>query len=334
MASNQTKMKMRCYIVTLGILVCLMGKQSCVSADRTSVTNNTSLKLALNAALMSDQVMTEALTLMHAQGFHHRISTFCNSEANYHFPQEPLSEGDGLRAVLDTEQLLISGMEADWGTDGDYTVDPPQGFWPDYLRLVVTALNAEYKKNIQIVWMYDQVSEVGGSVPATVDSSDIFFLLNGLVQGIDSSTTRAAYYDVTCPAAVVDNNAITRTSDNIPDFGVLLLKLGSLPAANQTMGVVSEANRDVVIGAFPPTVTWHIFNGDEELATSVADGTVYAGMTTGKLDELLVKYDLTALPSGLPSYFGFLIRHKSAAAHHKLLVPFLVSLITIPLIFM
>eukprot|EP01068_Selenidium_serpulae_P012298 Selendium_serpulae@DN5795_c0_g1_i2.p1 len=317
-----------CYIFGIGWLLPLLHNIPLVSGQREDVTDNTNLKLALNSALMSAIYSGDVQFLMSEYGNHHRISTICNTQATYSAPRnDSLSPGDGLKAVLDSKTLNIKGMEANWGSDGDYTVTPPTGFWPEYLNLVVSELNRVYDTTITVNYTWEDVgSDVEGSIPLGVDTSDIYYLINALVRGTNDNITRATYYDIGCPAAVVDNQAITRQSDGILSFRDMLMNVWNLTVEEQKMGVLSEANRDVVKAAFPSTVTWHIYDGDEALAIAVSDATVYAGMTTGRLDDLLVTHNLTALPSGLLSYFGFLTRHKygssSAARSHRLFLPF------------
>ena len=65
-----------------------------------------------------------------------------------------------LKEILDTKviKLLAYGTpdtKPDWGEDGNYQVEPPTGFWPDYVHFFMEQIHAQYGSDIQLerVWM-------------------------------------------------------------------------------------------------------------------------------------------------------------------------------------
>lgn len=94
------------------------------------------LSLAIDAAIVSlqDAHMDEEI-----QRRHHywmvRVMHTCTAVDSEAFAAPNFAQAEGsLRSVLDRKVLLVSSVgPKNGGAEGDYTVQPPTGFWPDWL---------------------------------------------------------------------------------------------------------------------------------------------------------------------------------------------------------
>eukprot|EP00923_Selenidium_pygospionis_P010419 GHVN01018112.1.p1 GENE.GHVN01018112.1~~GHVN01018112.1.p1 ORF type:complete len:164 (-),score=23.54 GHVN01018112.1:99-539(-) len=129
---------------------------------------------------------------------------------------------------------------------------------------------------------------------------------------------RLGFYHASCPAAVLDNQLVARASDNHTTFQEFLFQLNA--QSEKKMGVLTEANRDVVAAGFPSDVVWTFYGSDDELGTAVQNGSEFGGIVTGALAEASGK-QLELLPTDLLSYFGMMLRTKAVSSAHLVSFP-------------
>lgn len=119
------------------------------------------LTAALDAALVRVQLQGTDYTLAAANPpFRFVAVKTCKADALSalsYFPFPLAANATGVLAqALARRQLRIAALGPyNWGAnDGDYTVSPPKGFWPDYLSAVETQLKAAYGSDFNVTRVY------------------------------------------------------------------------------------------------------------------------------------------------------------------------------------
>ena len=94
---------------------------------------------------------------------------------------------------------------------GDYVVDPPIGFWPDYLRAIVREISSFYGVDIKIQWnLFSNSGSIMDSVRSgQSDMTDLYMILSAFHNGVD----RIEAFSVTCsPGGYESTFSVLRSS--------------------------------------------------------------------------------------------------------------------------
>ena len=237
------------------------------------------------------------------------------------FPNASLATGV-LRDILDTGVLKVAAFgPRDWGVDGNYTADPPTGFWPDYLSALVAALADGMGAPIAMERVY--ANSATATLQLLLDGeahiSEPYFATNGLFGGLP----RQDAFHMSCTTAGYDSTFFTRNEAVLAargsakgsvsagaggkDDGVKggdetvgagsLRSLATLRAHLSTEGgavaFIGEGNYHSVRHVLPPSVEegglWEVeyIQDADELEAAVANGTVLAGLLSGEPEDVL-----------------------------------------------
>jgi hypothetical protein len=91
-----------------------------------------------------------------------------------------------LKDVLDTRMLRILAFDSDkgkpdWHQDGNYQVDPPTGFWPDYMRYFMAHFKEAYGNDIELerVW-YSSGGSTAALLEGTIHMTEPYYIYESL----------------------------------------------------------------------------------------------------------------------------------------------------------
>ena len=77
----------------------------------------------------------------------------CRTDEVDRFPFPAPVAGDRLQQAIDRGYLRVASLGPyDWGQDGDYTQDPPTGFWPEFYTAVEMHFRSATGVGFQRVW--------------------------------------------------------------------------------------------------------------------------------------------------------------------------------------
>jgi len=146
---------------------CLACSLSLVGGTAQSL--SASLAQAFNAGLMR---------VIHSGEWHQIVAKWnkpfaaswtCSPDTTkYVFPAyNSLDATHTLKEVLDTGVLKIGGWQADWGTDGNYELATPTGFYPDLVEAIVAEMRTEYGTSLTVERVFFDFShEILGALRA------------------------------------------------------------------------------------------------------------------------------------------------------------------------
>lgn len=283
------------------------------------------LILAYNAAYA--QLLREGryADFVSSNNVEHVAPSYCNPYGVYAWPsRNSLTERDTLFDVLNTNVLKIAAVgKADWGPDGDYTADPPVGFWPDLLNEIVKNINTFYNSNVVI-----ERTHTEGNITSMLQSddahmTDVYMLLSALD---DNGFSRVHGSDVGCPLAYSAQFAVLLKSRNLNTFPSILSYLRQPANSASVIGVLSPENRDIIKSNLPSNIqNYRVFASDDLLMQAVNDGSVFMGVATGHFDNLgdtVIEIDTDA-PVTFGPFFKKTTTSQScnSAAMIKALVP-------------
>jgi len=158
------------------------------SSISTQVDASTSLGLkhALDAAIVRT-IRNGDYASMEARWSINTIASFtCTPEPDWFAFPEAAKAAGALRAVIDGRKLKLASLgPSDWGTDGDYTVNPPVGFWPDYERAVLGQLRLAYGDDLEIerVFFSDSNALLASLQAGETHASGPYYVAGGAVNG-------------------------------------------------------------------------------------------------------------------------------------------------------
>ena len=81
-----------------------------------------------------------------------------------------------------------------WHEDGNYQVDPPTGFWPDYMRYFMGHFRNEYGQDIELerVWMKENGSNL--ILNGNIHMSEPYYIY----EAIEFDTPKKWIFDFSC----------------------------------------------------------------------------------------------------------------------------------------
>jgi len=236
----------------------------------------------------------------------------CRSEEPELVPFPVAESATGLlKDVLRKQKLRILAYgedknKPDWHQDGNYTAEPPTGFWPDYMELFMKHFRAAYGDDIQLerVWMQAGGTEevLSGRVHMTepyyihenfhnnelkkwnhrfscvvMGYEQYFFAKRPSVTVIDDlgAAESCEMKLAACKYERLNQQIVSRAMLNDA------LETGSL----RKMGFLSQANYNSVAPILSDKVEPIIFTSSQEVFDAVTAGSVLAGLISGVPDE-------------------------------------------------
>lgn len=169
---------------------------------------------------------------------------------------------------------------------GNYVVDPPIGFWPEYLRAIVDKINAFYQVNIQIKWnLFSSSAAIMDSVrKGESDMTDLYMILSSFYNGKD----RIEAFSVTCsPGGYESTVSVTRTSglQSMVDLN------NALESGDKVkIGALSSADFNTVKPFLSSKAVPVTFESVDEMRTQMLNGELLAGITStnpGETDDFV-----------------------------------------------
>lgn len=107
----------------------------------------TSLQHAFNAALIRTMVDGDWQRIVSKYNKSFSAAWMCSLDTTrYLFPEySTLNDWDVLKTILDRGNVRVLGFDANWGSDGNYKVNPPIGFWPELMDAAISKMNDHYE---------------------------------------------------------------------------------------------------------------------------------------------------------------------------------------------
>jgi hypothetical protein len=146
------------------------------------------LRLAIDAAIvraLHDNVDRKAAANWPPNNF---VSVHtCRTDEVDRFPFPDAVPGDRLQEALDRGHVLIAalgsssniGEGSNWGKDGDYTADPPVGFWPEILGGVEKAFKDHYGVGFQRVFRGSSADTMNLLLSGDADTTEPYWIIDG-----------------------------------------------------------------------------------------------------------------------------------------------------------
>lgn len=164
---------------------------------------------------------------------------------------------------------------------GDYTVNPPIGFWPEYLRAVVDKIGKFYGIDIRIKWnLFSKSSDIMDSVKSgESDMTDMYMILSSFYSGKD----RIEAFSVTCSPGGYESTISTLRSFNVNSITELNNFL--VTSDNTKIGALSAADFNTVkpfLNAKAEPVT---FESVDEMRQKMLNNEIVAGITSSNPGE-------------------------------------------------
>jgi hypothetical protein len=183
---------------------------------------------------------------------------------------------------------LASLGPSNWGSDGNYLVDPPVGFWPGYVEAVVGVLNTQYSLRIVVNRTFFQSS---AQVLASLEGgrshlSEPYFALGGFYDG----KPRSVAFESSCTVLGYDStffvNSTTAAASSITSVQTLATALEA--DRSRRVGVLSDGDWQSIQPVVPAGTPYTVFSGgSRSLDLAVQSGSVYAGMVSGSPNTTL-----------------------------------------------
>eukprot|EP01069_Polyplicarium_translucidae_P011052 Polyplicarium_translucidae@DN3467_c0_g1_i1.p1 len=195
-----------------------------------------------------------------------------------------------LRGVLERGRVRVGGLLHDWGEDGNYTTDPPRGFWPDYTRAVGVEMSRLAARSVVIEWVLQPDSNLllEDLAMGRVDMTDLHFLQSALLE--DNATPRLVAFEPGCPTASTPKLMHTHRDAAFESFYAMFVHLDRYGG---TVGVLTDANEGLISPILPSVnVEYVVIPHEADLISAIEDGEVIGAFTTGQLNSsVLVSTD-------------------------------------------
>ena len=162
----------------------------------------TDLVNAIDAAVVSavESGAVDALIRKHAPYEMLLAHSCAPSTAQFAWP-------DNLRDTYGDHIIVSSLGPYDWGnTDGNYTANPPVGFWPDYYELLEGAFAQQYGMRFQRAWYPTSAQVLQSVANGTAHTTEPYMML-GAAHG---DVSRKTSFEVSCTTGASQDKYITR----------------------------------------------------------------------------------------------------------------------------
>lgn len=226
------------------------------------------------------------------------------------FPNKSLATGL-LKDVLDTKRLRVLAYgdpsnKPNWQQDGNYQVDPPTGFWPQYLDYFMDQFRAAYGSDIQLERVWTASGDTQLVLDGTVHMTEPYYLYEGLYNGsvkkwshqfscvvmgyeqiffsklaAPEVITLVDSWDKECPAAL-SSCVARRLQNQITSRAALNAMLDT--GSNKKVGFLSLANYRSMATVLSSKLEPTVFASTADLYKAVTNGSVIAGMISGVPD--------------------------------------------------
>ncbi|CBZ52821.1 conserved hypothetical protein [Neospora caninum Liverpool] len=209
--------------------------------------------------------------------------------------------GPDLRTNPDFEGLVadpeLAASQAEhgfnWGQEGNYSVDPPVGYFPTYLRAIVEKVSMRYRKPVRSQYIFfsnggDAMKSVARGV---AHMTDIYFIL-AFQQG---SMSHLDEFYHTCPVSASPNNLLTLKEYRIRSLQDLVrtLRMASDPAM-RTLAYLSTGNYETVHFFFPRHTLGEVM-AKEEAERRIAAREILGNIRTGTSGQVPDTFEMVDL---------------------------------------
>lgn len=237
---------------------------------------------------LSSQMLSEAvdaaLVQLHGQngwlhnlrqstGYTHPIEvTSCTPSSLWTWPSAAQATGL-LKRVLDTGKLKVAGVKWKKGGAADYKVNPPTGFWPEYMNAIAAVMSTHYGKSIAVERVYYANSDLVNKAVADgtdVDMSEPYYYLGGF----HDSKPRIEALHISCITVATASAFSSTKASGIKNMDDLYNKI--LAGPNHKVGFIGAGNFDAVSHVLPANTAPIYITAFAELEEAVANGTLLA----------------------------------------------------------
>ncbi|KAA0150805.1 hypothetical protein FNF31_06953 [Cafeteria roenbergensis] len=181
-----------------------------------------------------------------------------------------------LREVLDTGYLQIAALgPADWGVDGNYELDPPVGFWPDYVAGIAKAIADKYSLGrVQVNrTFYPSSTQVLDAVRTRRHHlTEPYFNTGAFYRGVP----RRVGMHASCSVLGYDSTFFVNSSTGIASAAALASAVNGRP-----VGALSEGDWHAVAPVLPQGTPFQVYGSSSLLEQAVTNGEVFAGVVSG-----------------------------------------------------
>ncbi|KAL8435311.1 hypothetical protein Efla_002566 [Eimeria flavescens] len=231
--------------------------------------------------------------------------------------KEALLEDDLLQQILERGYVTVAGLAQGRvgslsrpykGAGGDYTADPPIGFFPDYLRQLLKTIGRKYNVTLTAKYLFFRDVETAQAAVAAglADMTDIYFLLShGNKQlaserlgGLSLNTANPlSFLYMTCP--VVGSAVYMYTKDNqVPSFEDLVSRLFKAirlekPEAKATVIVFSRELKAAIDPVLPTGTILLVEEQATKALKAVAEGKAVAAFFVGSTPPAALPREVT-----------------------------------------
>ena len=169
---------------------------------------------------------------------------------------------------------------------GDYTVNPPIGFWPEYLRAVVDRIGKHYGVTISIKWnLFSSSADIMDSVKSgESDMTDMYMILSSFYNGKD----RIEAFSVTCSPGGYESTVSTLRSTGVSSITELNKYLETSDIVK--VGALSIADFNTVKPCLNARATPVTFESVSEMRQKMINNEIVAGITSsnpGDTDSII-----------------------------------------------
>lgn len=245
--------------------------------DPSAIKSAADLRRAYNAALARIIESGEFLEIKNSTHMEEVIACITcapdSSQTNY--PSKDTVSGR-LSDILETGVVNVAGLYYNDLPAGDYTVDPPVGFWPDYLRAIFKHIGDYYGVELTLKWnLFTRSNDIMDSVRSgESDLTDMYMILSSFYNGKD----RIEAFSVSCsPGGYESTISVSRTTgvSNMLELNNLL-ETGS----NTIVGALSSADFNSVKPFFSQKAVLRTFDTVTEMRQTLVNGEIIAGVTS------------------------------------------------------
>lgn len=245
------------FLISL-ICIIIINFIDCEASYLDSVDLSRAYNAAQSAAL--DKQLLSKLNRLHPSVQALATFTCMPDQGLYKWPEAVLATGS-LKTVLDvfifyilqTNVLKIGGLKFNT-SDGNYQVDPPVGFWPEYLAAVVDEFNEKYRKltqnKITVERIYYQTSDaaIDGLYNGEVYLVEPYFVLGAFYNGYPRiESTR-----IGCSSMGYESTFHVRASTSVKNPTELYDYILGFTSDKRFLGTISESDYYAAESIIPP----------------------------------------------------------------------------------
>ncbi|KAK8799723.1 hypothetical protein WA158_006271 [Blastocystis sp. Blastoise] len=270
---------MRTIAILFSVFALFAVAQNLQASTTTDV--NADWRQAFNAALARVISSGEFLELRSKWEISEIIACFTCAPSPSVMPYPPASSATGkLKKILANKEIVITGYYYNDLPSGNYMVDPPVGFWPEYFSLIVSKLSEEYGQlNIKRLYFKSSLDALDAVATGKADISELYYVIGGFYNG----RPRIEAFDIPCTAGAYESSAWTASTSSITSMDSL--RNAITRGDNKKVGFMSTGDFNAVEAVLPSSVQPVYIFDDEELHQAVVNGTLLAVVTSSRPPE-------------------------------------------------